>query len=56
MKYLNPNGFSLPASNGRMSDLEYALAVGAITEDEHKQLKSIKEAKLVRESFQKTAK
>jgi hypothetical protein len=30
MKYLNPSGFSEGVSNGRMTDTEYAIAVGAL--------------------------
>ena len=29
-KYLNPGPFSGPTSNGKMSDLEYQIAVGAL--------------------------
>lgn len=29
-RYLKPGPFSLPTSNGRMTDLEYAIAVGNV--------------------------
>ena len=33
-KYLQPGPFSGPTSNGRMSDVDYAIAVGALVKCE----------------------
>lgn len=34
MKYLSKEPFSIPSSNGKMTDLEYSLRVGEISEEE----------------------